>query len=550
MTTDITDSSMGWWQPGPSDKAFPETDDPKAALLSLRSPLFLVLGEDGKPQLRTYGQAILGSVLSGENSLPLLAFVPPLPPENLGSRDFLRRHGLKYPYIAGAMANGITSEAMVMEAGRAGGMGFFGAGGCTLARIEKAIATLKKAAESSPFPFGFNFLHQPGSPEGEMALAQLYLNSGITSVCAAAFMRMTPAIVLYRVRGVTADEKGRPLPKNRIIAKVSRVEIAEKFLAPPPEKILKQLLSQGLLSKEEARLGALLPMANDITAEADSGGHTDNRPAMALLPAIKAARDAAMAAREYTHIPCVGLGGGIATPASAAAAFALGADYILVGSVHQACVESGTSDTVREMLARCGQADVTMTAAADMFEMGGRVQVLKRETMFALRAQKLYTLYREYPSMEALPEDAIRFLEDKIFQKSIAEEWESTRRFFMERDPSQLKRAEEDPRHHMALLFRSYLGQASLWAIQGNPDRKVDYQVWCGPAMGAFNAWTKNSFLEEVSERRIRTVAFNLLAGAATLTRFSMLKVQYPEIPAHLGNFSPLGLNTLEPMMS
>lgn len=541
---------MGWWQPSPSEAAPARTDDLETALRSFRNPLFLVQGEDGKPQVRTSGQAVLGNASPVTQGLPLLAFVPPLPPENLGSRDFLRRHGLQYPYIAGAMANGITSEAMVMEAGRAGGMGFFGAGGCTLARIETAIAFLKKAAESSPFPFGFNFLHQPGSPEGEMALAELYLKSGITCVCAAAFMRMTPAIVRYRVQGVTPDEKGRPLPKNRIIAKVSRVEIAEKFLAPPPEKILQQLLSQGLLTEEEVRLGATLPMADDITAEADSGGHTDNRPAMALLPAIKAARDAAVRTRAYTHIPCVGLGGGIATPASAAAAFALGADYILVGSVHQACVESGTSDAVREMLARCGQADVTMTAAADMFEMGGRVQVLKRETMFALRAQKLYSLYREYPSIDALPDDTIRFLEDKIFQKSIAEEWESTRRFFMERDPSQLKRADEDPRHRMALLFRSYLGQASLWAIQGNPDRKVDYQVWCGPAMGAFNAWTKNSFLEEASERRIRTVAFNLLAGAATLTRFSLLKAQYPDIPAHTGTFSPLGLATLEPMMS
>ena len=32
-------------------------------------------------------------------------------------------------------------------------------------------------------------------------------------------------------------------------------------------------------------------MADDITAEADSGGHTDNRPFVALLPTILALRD-------------------------------------------------------------------------------------------------------------------------------------------------------------------------------------------------------------------------------------------------------------------
>jgi PfaD family protein len=547
MTSPFSFPPLGLWRPGAPDS--PEPSDLQSALFDLRQPFYLVAGASG-PEARTSGTALLGEHRQQPGDLPLLAAAPPLSPEKLGNPEFIARHGLKYPYIAGAMANGITSEAMVMEAGRAGGMGFFGAGGCTLKRIEEAILFLKKKALEKPFPFGFNFLHQPGSPEGEMALAELYLSHGISSVCAAAFMRMTPALVWYRIKGVHRDERGLATPKNRILAKVSRVEIAEKFLQPAPEKLLRQLVAEGRLSEEEALLGASLPMADDITAEADSGGHTDNRPALALLPAIQALRDRMVQKGNFPHRPCVGLGGGIATPASTAAAFALGADYVLVGSVHQACVESGTSDVVRDMLARCEQADVTMTAAADMFEMGGRVQVLKRETMFALRAQKLYSLYREYPSIEALPPDAIEFLETKIFKKSLAAEWASTQSFFQERDPSQLSRAQADPRHRMALLFRSYLGQASLWAIQGLSDRKVDYQIWCGPAMGAFNAWTQGSFLARPEERRIRTVAFNLLAGAAIRTRFFMLKTQYPALPAHLAEILPMRPEVLEPMLA
>jgi NAD(P)H-dependent flavin oxidoreductase YrpB (nitropropane dioxygenase family) len=49
---------------------------------------------------------------------------------------------------------------------------------------------------------------------------------------------------------------------------------------------------------------------------------------------------------------------------------------------------------VREMLAQAEQADVIMAPAADMFEMGVKLQVLKRGTMFAMRAAKLYELYR------------------------------------------------------------------------------------------------------------------------------------------------------------
>jgi len=81
--------------------------------------------------------------------------------------------------------------------------------------------------------------------------------------------------------------------------------------------------------------------------------------------------------------------GGISTPASALAAFSMGAAYILTGSINQCSVEAGTSDVVREMLTRAGQADVIMAPAADMFEMGVKVQVLKWGTMFAMRAARL-----------------------------------------------------------------------------------------------------------------------------------------------------------------
>ena len=61
----------------------------------------------------------------------------------------------------------------------------------------------------------------------------------------------------------------------------------------------------------------------------------------------------------------VGLAGGIATPDAAAGAFAMGAAYILTGSINQAAVEADTSDCVREMLVQARQADVAMAPAAD-----------------------------------------------------------------------------------------------------------------------------------------------------------------------------------------
>ena len=200
-------------------------------------------------------------------------------------------------------------------------------------------------------------------------------------------------------------------------------------------------------------------------------------------------------------LPRVGAAGGIATPASAAAAFAMGAAYILTGSVNQACVESGTSPAVREMLAKATQADTAMAPAADMFEMGVKVQVLKWGTMFAIRARKLHDLYRAYNSLDEVPAAQRTMLERDYFRCSLDEAWADTRRFWEERDKRQIERAEKEPKHKMALVFRSFLGQASKWANAGDPSRKADYQVWCGPGMGR----STNGF-EDLSWR-IRSIA-------------------------------------------
>jgi PfaD family protein len=327
---------------------------------------------------------------------------------------------------------------------------------------------------------------------------------------------------------------------NRLVAKVSRVELAERFFAPPPANLLQELVAKGTITAEQAELAAQIPVAQDVTAEADSGGHTDNRPAIALLPTICAVRDRLQEQYRYAMPLRVGLGGGIGTPVSAAAAFAMGAAYVLTGTINQSCVESGTSDAVRTMLGAAEQADVAMAPAADMFEMGVTVQVLKRGTMFSMRAAKLYELYRKHNAIEEIPTEERTKLEKTMFRMPLDQVWGLTRAFFAERDPRQLERAEKNPKPKMAMVFRWYLGQASHWATRGEAGREVDYQVWCGPAMGAFNEWVKGTFLEPWTNRDVVTVALNILHGAAVVTRLSQLRQQGIALPPALQHVVPL----------
>jgi PfaD family protein len=538
---------IGWWK---SQGNSPEQGDQalKDALMQVTKPLFLI-DVNGSSGVAQNGTAIIGNEIEpGEECHPLKAYAPPLDPSKLGSSQFKERFNLRYAYITGAMANGIASVEMVQAAGNAGMLGFFGAGGLSIDQIAKAVDNLQNSMGNRSY--GINLIHSPNDPGLEFETVKLYLDRGIRLVSAAAYMRLTLPLVYYRIKGIHQDSDGKIICPNKVIAKISRIEVARHFFSPPSEKILKQLTEKNMISKDEAKLAHLVPVADTMTAEADSGGHTDNRPALSLLPTILALKNEMAKEYEYPFPLLVGLGGGIATPESAAAAFTMGASHVLTGTINQSCVEAGTSETVRNMLAEAGQADITMAPAADMFQMGVKVQVLKRGTMFPIRASKLYDLYTKYESFDDIPQKDRTTLETTFFKCSFQEEWEQTKKFFMIRDPRQVTRAESEPKHKMALVFRSYLGRSSSWAVTGDPSRKIDYQIWCGPAIGAFNEWVKGSFLEKPENRKIVVVAMNILLGASYFTRLNWLRNQGINFPDDFYKFKPMKYDEIKKLLN
>jgi PfaD family protein len=533
-TTRSDRAAVGSWVAGPQTPRF-SSDALREAVSALARPV-VVVQKDGRPAVAEGGQTRIGISPKGD-ALPLLAWVPPLLPEQLGDSEFRAAHRVRAAYVAGEMANGIASEQLVEAICGAGMLGIFGAAGLSVERIEQAMERLEQNLGERPW--GVNLIHSPDDPRLEAAAVELFLRRGLRLVSASAYLELTPSVVRYRVAGIHRDQAGAIVVPNRLMAKVSRVEVARKFLEPPPQRFLTQLVESKEITAEQAALAASIPMADDLTAEADSGGHTDNRPLVLLLPALQALRDEVCKAHSYAVRPRIGAAGGLATPASIASAFSMGAAYVVTGSINQGCREAGTSDVVRQMLAQAGPTDVAMAPAADMFEMGVKVQVLTRGTLFAVRAGRLYELYRLCDSIAVLPASVRQELEQKYFRCTLEEAWEGCTRFFATRDPRQLERAAREPKHQLALLFRSYLGQASHWANDGVADRRLDYQVWCGPAMGAFNEWARGSFLESWQARRAVTIARNLMTGAAVLTRVAALRTQGLAVPAELEQFVP-----------
>lgn len=534
---------MTLWKPGGHRPAFTPTELAEA-VGHFRQPVHVVRRDPQGPLgVALGGEALREDEVNGAPTYPLVASLPPLYPEWLGDRSFAEVHGLRFHYVAGAMANGIATTDIVIAMAKAGMLGFFGAAGLTVDRIAEGLDRIEAALGGSGLPFGSNLIHAPNEPRVEMGTVELYLKRGVRRVSASAYMGLNPMVVRYAYSGIRRLTDGTIHRDNYLFAKISRPEVARRFLAPAPPDLLQGLVEAGHLTAPEAALARELPVAEDVIVEADSGGHTDNQALTALFPTILAVRDELAAQHGYTRPIRIGAAGGIGTPSAVAAAFQLGAAFVLTGSVNQASVESGLSPQGKRLLCAAGLADVVMAPAADMFELGVEVQVLQRGTMFGARAKRLYEIYRAYDGIHAIPTEQRQKLEREIFKDDLDVIWQRCESFFSERDPAEVERARREPKHLMALVFRWYLGLSSKWAIAGEGGRNLDYQIWCGPAMGAFNAWVKGSFLEPAENRTVVQIARNLLEGAATITRAHQLRAHGVAVPSHAFTFSPRPLD-------
>src|SRR5512139_3444967 len=206
MPTERTYPPPGRWRAGDCLPT-PLTESLADALLEVRRPVYVV-EQEGRLAVATSGQADIGSAAApGGAWLPLRAYAPPLPPAALGDPAFKAARGLEYAYVVGEMANAISSVEMVAEAGRAGMLGFFGAGGLVPARVEEAVDRLQQVQPA--IPFGVNLIHSPGNLELEMALAEMFLRRGVKLVSASAYVEPTLALTYFRVKGLRREADGR-----------------------------------------------------------------------------------------------------------------------------------------------------------------------------------------------------------------------------------------------------------------------------------------------------------------------------------------------------
>ena len=224
--------------------------------------------------------------------------------------------GIKYPIFQGAMAQ-IALSPLVGAVSNAGGLGIIGSGGFTADRLRDEI---RKTKEITDKPFAVNLmLMMHNIPE----LVDVIIEEGVKIVTTGAG-NPAPYMEKFKANGI------------KVIPVIPSVKIAKKMEA----------------------IGA-----DAVVAEGtEAGGHVGETTTMALLPQVVSA----------VNIPVIAAGG-IADGRGIAAAFALGAQGVQVGTRFLTTVECPVHENFKQAVLDADDQCTTVTGRS----LGGPVRSIK-----------------------------------------------------------------------------------------------------------------------------------------------------------------------------
>lgn len=446
------------------------------------------------------------SVKAEQPAAPITDTKPQLQ-KTLGNPEWMARYQVQQPCLIGAMQMGISSSHMVNALAEAGMLGFLGTAGLPMEKVREEVQKLHANG-------GVGVTHTPRDAQRETDVIAACLEHSVRVIEVSGFIKVTEPLVWYRLAGLSADASQNVRIQNRIILKASRPEVIKAFLEPASEKIVTALLEKGSITAQQAALAKQIPMADDICALADCGASTDMAAAMVVLPSVMRLRDEMCSLYHYKNPVYVGLAGGIGTPEAAAAAFLMQADFVETGSVNQCTVEAATSDTVKDMLQ---QADIQDTEYVpnEVFEFGGKVQVLKKGSLFFARLNKLYETYRQCESLNDVSSKLKEQFQNRYLHKDFQQVYEIVKNDCTKAEAARML---SDEKYKMAMIFGWYSRYGFQLALEGDQSNAVDFHINCSAAMGAWNRFVKGTPLENWRNRHVAEINQMLMKEALSLT--------------------------------
>ena len=266
------------------------------------------------------------------------------------------RLGLRYPIVQGPFGSGLSSEDMLVAVSEAGGLGSFGMQHLSPEQIREQGAALHARTRK---PFNLN-LWVSNHDEGGLELTQSQFDA---------------AVMRFRPYYDTLNLAPPPMPprygwrfEDQVKAMLDVQPAVFSFVfGIPSSEILAACRERGIVTAgavttlEEAMAMDAAGVDVIVASGMEAGGHRVSflRPAersltgtFALIPQIV----------DRVRAPVIAAGG-IADGRGVAAALALGAQGVQIGTAFLACDESGTSDLHRRALFSEAAKTTTLTRA-------------------------------------------------------------------------------------------------------------------------------------------------------------------------------------------
>ena len=258
--------------------------------------------------------------------------------------------GTKYPIIQGGMANIATGE-FAAACSNAGALGIIGAGGMNADTLRKNIRRCKQLTDK---PFGVNImLMHPQADE----FAKIVVEEGVQVVTTG------------------AGNPGKYVPAW----KAAGIKVIP-------------VVAAAVLAKHLEPLGIDAVIAEGT----ESGGHVGEMTTMALVPQVV----------DAVNVPVIAAGG-IADGRQLAAALALGACGVQVGTCLLASRECPIHDNYKQALLKAKDSDTTVTGRS----IGGPVRVLKNKM-----AREYLALEKRGATLEELEHVTLGGLRRAVFE--------------------------------------------------------------------------------------------------------------------------------------
>jgi trans-AT polyketide synthase/acyltransferase/oxidoreductase domain-containing protein len=140
--------------------------------------------------------------------------------------------------------------------------------------------------------------------------------------------------------------------------------------------------------------------------------------------------------------------------------------------------------------------------------------VLKKGVFFPARANKLYEVYKFYDCIEDIDTKISQQIQRYYFGRSFNEVYQEIKEHYSRKNIKELDNIESSPKHKMAVIFKEYFRLSTKAALIGDATNKVNFQIMCGPSLGAFNQWAKKTELKDWRNRHIDEIGVRLIQEA------------------------------------